>query len=116
MVLISILYFESQLNAQKTQLAAIDHLKEIERLRGLLNSAEANVKTLTNQLATRDLELQRSHEKVTVQEQSIKNLEEKNAESQTMLHRAQNELKDAQDLVNTNKKHASVLQDTLTVK
>jgi hypothetical protein len=34
--------------------ASVDHLKEIERLRGLLSAAEANARTLTAQLNSKE--------------------------------------------------------------
>ena len=49
-------------------------------------------------------------------EGQIASLEEKKAAAEVAHLRAQNELKDAQDLVNATKKHSAVLQDTLTVK
>ena len=48
-------------------------------------------------------------------EGQIASLEEKKAAAEVAHLRAQNELKDAQDLVNATKKHSAVLQDTLTV-
>jgi hypothetical protein len=43
-----------QLSAVKSQVASVDHLKEIERLRGLLSAAEANARTLTAQLNSKE--------------------------------------------------------------
>ncbi len=48
-------------------------------------------------------------------EGQIASLEEKKAAAEGAHLRAQNELKEAQDLVNATKKHSAVLQDTLTV-
>ena len=49
-------------------------------------------------------------------EGQIAALEEKKAAAEVAHLRAQNELKDAQDVVNATKKHSAVLQDTLTVR
>lgn len=43
-----------QLNAQKNNIAQIDHLKEIDRLKALLAAAEASIKTLTAQLGQKE--------------------------------------------------------------
>lgn len=42
-------------------------------------------------------------------------LEQKKSAAESLLHRTQNEMKEAQDLVNSTKKHSAVLQETLTV-
>eukprot|EP00598_Pedospumella_elongata_P003758 CAMPEP_0184974990 /NCGR_PEP_ID=MMETSP1098-20130426/6334_1 /TAXON_ID=89044 /ORGANISM="Spumella elongata, Strain CCAP 955/1" /LENGTH=590 /DNA_ID=CAMNT_0027497665 /DNA_START=60 /DNA_END=1835 /DNA_ORIENTATION=- len=103
-----------QLNAQKNSLANVDHLKEIERLRHLLSTAEASNQSLAGQLSSKAYELSRTHEKLATVEGQIASLEEKKAAAEVAHLRAQNELKDAQDLVNATKKHSAVLQDTLT--
>lgn len=48
-------------------------------------------------------------------EGQISSLEEKKTAAEQALHRVQNEMREAQDLVNATKKHSAVLQDTLTV-
>lgn len=102
-----------QLNAQKNSLANVDHLKEIERLRQLLSAAEASNQTLSGQLSSKAYELTRTHEKLTAVEGQIASLEEKKTAAEVAQQRAQNELKEAQDVVNATKKHNAVLQDTL---
>jgi len=49
-------------------------------------------------------------------EGQIASLEEKKTGAEQALHRVQNEMREAQDLVNATKKHSAVLQDTLTVR
>ena len=58
----------------------------------------------------------RTHEKLTHVEGQIASLEEKKTGAEQALHRVQNEMREAQDLVNATKKHSAVLQDTLTVR
>lgn len=52
--MIAIHYYYRQLSAQKTAIPSVDHLKEIERLRGLLAASEASAKNLTAQLAGKE--------------------------------------------------------------
>lgn len=44
-----------QLSAVKSNMASVDHLKEIERLKGALTAAEGNIKTLTAQLTSKEM-------------------------------------------------------------
>ena len=62
------------------------------------------------------IELSRTTEKLTQVEAQVHGLEERRTAAETQLQRAQGELKAATDLVNSTKKHAAVLQDTLNVR
>ncbi len=61
-------------------------------------------------------ELGRTHEKLTHVEGQIASLEEHKTAAEQALHRVQNEMREALDLVNSTKKHSVVLQDTITVR
>jgi hypothetical protein len=54
LVLSSFLFFHRQLNAVKSNIASVDHLKEIERLKGLLATAEGTIRTTSAQLHSKE--------------------------------------------------------------
>ena len=71
---------------------------------------------LTTAITTATAELARTQDKLEHCEAQLADLEQKKTAAEVLLHRTQYEIKEAQDLVNSTKKHSAVLQETLTVR
>jgi len=102
-----------QLNAAKNLTTSIDHLKEIERLKGALKQAEVGNKNLLAQLTSRENELMRTKERLEVVELTISGLEDAKAAAQTQAQRTLSEMREIQELMANTKKRCDILEDTL---
>lgn len=102
-----------RLNASKTHNFDIDQLREIQRLKALLQEQESAQKALNSTLRQKDTELGNLDERMKVLQLSVNGIEEQRDALQIQLNRSQAEFRSSQEMLQATKKRCDVLEGTV---